>query len=156
MTTETKPHTLNSGVGALLGAASLALMTGLLVALLGLVIVGRTAAESALIGAAAAVGVFAFGAFVVNAVAGIMPRAALMVALLTYTLQVVVLGLVFAVLGGLARFDEALERRWLAAALIASTLAWLAAHIAIVSRQRIPVYDPANVDGSKAVTASDG
>jgi ATP synthase protein I len=156
MTTETKPHTRNSGVGALLGAASVALTAGLLVALLGLLLHGRTTAESALIGAAAAAAVFAFGAFVVNAVAGLVPRAALLVALLTYTLQVVALGLVFGVLGGLARFDDALERRWLAAGLIASTLAWLAAHIAIVSRQRIPVYDLANLDGSTPVTASDG
>lgn len=156
MTTETKPRTPNSGVGVLLGAAFLALLAGLPVALLGLVQHGASAAKPALIGAIVAVTVFAFGALVVNAVAGLMPRAALMVALLTYTLQVVVLALLFAVLGGLAMFDGDRERSWLAAGLIVSTLAWLAAHIAIVSRQRIAVYDLAPVDASSALTASDG
>ena len=44
--------------------------------------------------------VFGFGSFVVNTVAALMPTAALLVALLTYTLQVVAMGLVFVALSG--------------------------------------------------------
>ena len=58
-----------------------------------------------------------------------MPAASLLVALLTYTLQLLVLALVLAGLNRSGLLDDALDRRWLAAAVIAGTVAWMVAQI---------------------------
>lgn len=144
MTTEaprTGPVARDSGVGVLLGAAVSATVLGLLTALLGAVVSGSEAAYGALVGTALVVGVLAFGSLVVNVVAGLLPTAALMVAMLTYTLQVVLMGLVFAVLSSTDLLDTTLDRTWLAGAVIGGTAIWLVSQVLLVTRRRIPVYD---------------
>lgn len=85
------------------------------------------AVYGALVGAVAVIVFFSFGAVVVGATASVMPSASLLVALLTYVLQVILLGLVFWSL------PASLEPSWVAAAVIACTFAWclglIAAHI---------------------------
>jgi ATP synthase protein I len=141
MTTETMHHTRSTGVRVLLGAAVTALLTGLVVTLIGALTSGSAAAYGALAGTAIVVGVFALGSFVVNAVAGLMPAAALLVALLTYTLQVVLMAVVFWGLTDSGALDSTLDRGWLAGAVIAGTLAWLAAQVWWSTRLRLPAYD---------------
>lgn len=145
MTTETRVKTGNrtrsAGVTVLVGAALCALLIGAGLALVAAMVAGRSAALSVLIGTVLAVGVFAFGAFVVNAVAGLMPAAALLVALLTYTLQVVAMGLVFVVLSGSGGVGAELDRRWLAGAVIACTLTWLVTQLWLATHLRLPAYD---------------
>lgn len=144
MTTEaprTGPTTRDSGVGVLVGAAASALLLGLLAALLGALVSGSAAAYGALVGTALVVGVLAFGSFVVNVVAGLMPAMALMVAMLTYGLQVVLMGLVFAALSSTDLLDSTIDREWLAGAVIGGTAIWLVSQVLLVTRRRIPVYD---------------
>ena len=141
MTTETMHHTPGTGVGVLLGAASAALLAGLAVTAIGALASGSSAAYGALVGTALVVGVFALGAFVVNAVAGLMPAASLLVAVLTYTLQVVVMAVVFWTLSGSGELDSTLDRSWLAGAVIVGTLGWLVAQVWASTRLRIPAYD---------------
>lgn len=141
MTTESKQERRDSGFAVLLGAALTTLVVGLLGALVAALSSGRPAANGALVGAAIAFVVFALGAFVVNAVAGLVPTAALLVALLTYTLQVLLLALVFIALSDSGALEESLDARWLAGMIIAGTFVWTGAQLLLTTRRRIPVYD---------------
>ena len=136
----------DSGASVLVGAGAAALGLGLAATLLGAFLSGSAAALGALVGTVIVVGVLGFGSFVVNVVAGLMPTMALMVAMLTYTLQVVLMGLVFAALSASGLLDSDIDRRWLAGAVIAGTGIWLVSQIVLTTRRRIPVYDlPAQV-----------
>ena len=128
MTTESTHHTRKSGVSVLLGTAAVTLVLGGITSGLGAAVGGSAAAYGALVGTARVVGV-------------LMPAAALLVALLTYTLQVVVMGLVFVALKGSGLLESTLDRRWLAGAVIAGTFGWIAAQIVLSMRARIPAYD---------------
>ncbi len=140
MTTESKQDT-TSGGSVLLGAAASALLVGAAAILVGALVSGTSAAYGALAGTLLVVAVFGFGSFTVNAVAGLLPAASLLVALLTYTLQVVAMALAFAVLQRSGLLDDALDRRWLAGAVIVGTFGWLLAQIVLAARTRIPVYE---------------
>lgn len=145
MTTDTRvthgSRAPSAGLRALVGAAATALLVGLGLAIVAGLAEDRTAAGSALLGTAIAVGVFFMGAFAVNVVAAQLPAASLLVAMLTYTLQVVLMGLLFWALSTSGALEESLSREWLAGTVIACTLAWLAAQVTITLRTRIPVYD---------------
>ncbi len=144
MTTEV-PRTAradrDSGVSMLVGAAVAALVLGLLLSLVGAFAAGAAAAFGALVGTALVVVVLGGSSLAVNLVAGVMPTAALMFALFTYTAQVVLMGLVFAALSGSGLLDSTLDRTWLAAAVIGGTVFWLVSQVVLVTRRRIPVFD---------------
>jgi len=114
---------------------------GIAVSVLGAVLGGSPAALGALIGAALLVAVFAFGAFTVNAVAGVLPSAALLVALLTYTLQVVAMALAFVAISGSGLLDETVSRDWLGGAVIVGTIVWMSVQLLVSTSRRIPIYD---------------
>ena len=144
MTTDTPPTgqaDRDSGASVLVGAGAAALVLGLAATVVGAFVSGSEAALGALVGTLLVVGVLGFGSFVVNVVAGIMPTAALMVAMLTYTLQVVLMGLVFAALSGSGLLDSHVDRGWLAGAVIGGTAIWLVSQIVLTTRRRIPVYE---------------
>ncbi|MGD9959537.1 hypothetical protein [Nocardioides sp.] len=140
MTTESKQDT-TSGGSVLLGAAFSAGIVGFIAVVVAALVGGTPAAYGALAGTLLVVVVFAFGSFTVNAVSGLMPAASLMVALLTYTLQVVAMGLAFVALNRSGLLEDALDRRWLAGAVIVGTFGWLITQIVLASRARIPAYD---------------
>lgn len=87
----------------------------------------RPQVNGALVGAAMVAGFFLFGTLSTSLAAAYAPRLALFVALLTYTLQVVLLGLVLVVLTGSDAASRSIDVRWLAAVVIAGTLAWMVA-----------------------------
>ena len=70
---------------------------------------------------------FSFGAVSVNLVATVAPRASMLVALMTYTLQVLMLALVLVAVSRSGASPETLDVRWLAGAVIAGTLVWMGA-----------------------------
>ena len=70
-----------------------------------------------------------------------MPTASLLVALLTYTLQVVLMGMVFVALSRSGLLGDTLHREWLAGVVIAGTFGWLLTQLVLTTRQRIPAYD---------------
>lgn len=141
MTTETSTAPRDRGTVALVRTALATLALGLLVALVGALTSGSAAAYGALVGTLIVVGVFGFGTFTVNAVATLMPNAALMFALLTYTLQVLAMGLLFAALSGSGLLDETISREWLGGTVIAGTLVWLTVQVVLSTSRRIPIYD---------------
>lgn len=141
MTTESLPRTRVSGLRPLLGAGLAAAITGALVALLGALGPGAAAAYGALVGLLLVLGVFGLGAAVVALVTELMPAAALLVALLTYTLQVVVMGLVFWQLTESGLLGRTLDPTWLGIGIVASVLAWLVVQTVRAMRARIPAFD---------------
>ena len=84
---------------------------------------------------------FAFGGFTVNAVAGALASAALVVALLTYTLQVVAMALAFVAISGSGLLDETVSRGWLGGSVILGTRVWMAVQVLVSTSRRIPIYD---------------
>lgn len=143
----TAPQTTRSGPrpGAVGPVVRMALVTTLLlgtvVALIGAITVGAPAALGAAIGTAMVCVFFAAGALVLDVVANLAPSASLLVALLTYTLKVVLVGLVFVALNRSGLLEGTIDARWLGGTVIAGTLAWLAAQVVASTRARIPVYE---------------
>jgi ATP synthase protein I len=84
---------------------------------------------------------FAAGAFVLNAVTSISPAASLLIAMLTYTLKIVLIGLVFVALSRSGALEGSIDARWLGGTVIACTLTWLTAQVVTSMRARVPVYD---------------
>ena len=123
----------------------LALVTTLAVGLVLGVVAGLTEGVAAVNGVA--IGtlmvclVFGLGAIVLDVVATLAPAASLLIALLTYTLQVVLIGLVFVALKRSGLLEDSIDARWLGGAVIAGTLTWLAAQVFATTRLRIPAYD---------------
>lgn len=141
MTTEPAPVTHRPGPSVLARAALASLALGAAAVVAGALAQGSPAAYGAAVGTLVVVGVFGFGSFVVDTVATLMPTAALLVALLTYTLQVVAMGLVFVALSGSGLLGDELDREWLAGTVIAGTAAWVLCQIVLTMRARIPIYD---------------
>lgn len=141
MTTETARHTPDRGTRALVRAAVVTTAVGLVTTVVAAFVGGRDAAAGALIGTLLTVAVFVFGSFTVHVVARVMPAAALLVALLTYVLQVVVMGLVFVAISRSGQLDHGIDRSWLAGTIIAGTMVWLLVQVVLETTRRIPAYD---------------
>ncbi len=125
----------------MLGPLSVSGVLGLLLVAVGALLSGSSAAAGAAIGAAMVCVVFAFGTVVLGVVALVAPAASMLVALLTYTLQVVVVGVVYVALKQGGALEGPVDPRWLSGAVIACTLAWTTAQIVVSVRGRQPVYD---------------
>lgn len=134
---------LRSGVaGPVVLVAVLAVtLVGGVLAVTATVVAGQAAGFGALVGVAMVVAFFGVGALVLDVVASLAPSLSLLVALLTYTLQVVLVGLVFAGLTRSGMLDSTLEPRWLGGTVIACTLTWVAAQLVASVRTRRPLYD---------------
>ena len=108
-----------------------ALVVTLLVAVaaagLALVTAGGPQLVGALAGAALVAGFFVFGMVNTALAAAFAPRVALLVALVTYTLQVVVLGLVLVAVSRSGLTPDRLDVRWLAGTVIVGALGWTVA-----------------------------
>ncbi len=148
MTTETtidagrvRPRAAPSGAGIQLAAAAASLGAGVALGVAGGLASGSAAAFGALVGTLLAVAVFTLGSLAVNVVAGLLPAASLLVAMLTYTLQVVLTWLAFVALSESGLLEGTLAAAWLAAGVIAATVVWLGAQLLLATRTRIPVYD---------------
>ncbi len=122
-------------------ALAAALAAGLVTAMVGALVVGTPAAGGALAGTAVVVVFFGLGATVLQVTTRVVPGASLLVALLTYTLQVVLVGLVFVVLGDSGLLDSIWDGTWLGVAVIVATFGWLGGHLWSSMRARVLLYD---------------
>ena len=141
MTTAPPSFRPRSGGALVVGAALGAVLVGVVVVILGFTLSGPAAGWGATIGAAMAAGIFLFGTVIVHAIAQVMPAASLIVALLTYTLQLLMLIVAFVVLDRSGLVGHELSAEWLVGGVIGVTLAWTAGQILLFTRARIPVYD---------------
>lgn len=133
-----RPRVAGRAVAAA-GLASLAVGGALVVA--GAVTAGGPAAAGAGAGLMMVLVFFGLGAVVIDVVAGVAPTLSLLVALLTYTLQVVLVGLVFVCLSRSGLLGSQIDADWLGGTVIAATLTWLAVQVLTTLRTRQLVYD---------------
>lgn len=140
MTTESKQDTRPGG-SVLLGAAGAALVAGLAMALAAWLFSDATAVRSVLASTLLVVVVIGFGVFVLNTVASVMPGATVLVALVTYALQLVVMAAVVLQLVRSGMMADTLDRRWFGGGVAVATLAWMVAQVVAATKARIPVYD---------------
>lgn len=140
MTTESY-RDARPGGAVLVGAAVAALLAGLVLTIVAGLVSGGTAALSAAVSTGLVVVVIGFGVFVLNTVASVMPSATVLVALVTYALQLVVLAAVALSLIRNGVLDETLDRRWFGGGVALTTAAWMVAQIVAATKARIPVYD---------------
>jgi ATP synthase protein I len=146
MTTESKQDTRQvhtSGVSPLLGAAVAGAVTVVALCVVAALVDGGRGLAGAAAGGVLTLVVFVLGIGLVNVAARVLPAASLLVALLTYTLQLLVLALVVVALDRSGVAGEDLSRGWFAAAVIAVTVLWLVGQVVAATRQRIPAFDVA-------------
>lgn len=117
------------------------LAAGLVTVTIAALAAGSAAALGAVVGFLLVLGFFGLGAALVNAVASVSPTASLLVALLTYTLEVVALGAVFVALRRSGALAETVDPGWVGSVVIAATLLWLVAQTIAEARSRQPIYD---------------
>lgn len=144
MTTAPRTRVLGrprSGGALVAGAAAFTVLIGGAITALGFLTAGEAAGWGALVGAVVAGFFFTFGTLTVHVVANLMPQAALMVALLTYTLQVVLVLLVFLALSRSGVIGRDLDASWLAGGVIGATAAWLIGQLVLFTRARIPAFE---------------
>ena len=122
-------------------AGGVTLVTGVLGVLVAALVSGAPGASGAAIGAGMVLVFFGFGAMTVSAVAAVSPAASLLVALLTYVLQVLAVGVVFVALRNSGAMGSTVDPGWVAGGLIAATVCWLATQVVAATRSRQPLYD---------------
>lgn len=130
-----------SGVRLLLRSAATTALLGLVGAVVAAAVDGRAAALGVVVGAALAVVVLAGGSLALDGVARLLPAASLLVALLTFGLQVVLVLVALVSLERSGLLGGSLERQWLGGALIGATLLWLAVQLRLHTTARVPVFD---------------
>jgi ATP synthase protein I len=140
MTTESKQDT-RPGASVLLGAAAAAFLAGVVMTLVAWAVSDATAVRSVVLSTLLVVVVIGFGVFVLNTVASVMPGATVLVALVTYALQLVVMAAVVLQLVRSGMMVDTLDRRWFGGGVAVATLAWMVAQVVAATRARIPVYD---------------
>lgn len=133
--------TRRGGVSLLLRSGAATVILGGLVSLVGGLVAGSAAAAGALVGTGIVVVVGTGGLLLVDAVAGVLPSASLLVALLTYTLQVLVLLVAFLALERSGLLGGTLDRGWVGGAAVAATFQWLLAQILLTVHSRVPAFD---------------
>ena len=154
MTTDSPSHRTRPPGVAALGAGVLAGgVTGLVAAALAAALGGSEGLVGAFAGAGVTLLVLATGFATVDLVAGALPTASLMVALLTYTLQVVLLAALLVVLRSADDVTSTLTPGWFAAGVIAVAAAWTVRLVVHAMRARIPLYD---LPERPAVAAAEG
>lgn len=135
MTTPVHPRERTGRV--LLGAALWLVATAAVLTTVAALSEGQRAVYGALLGTGLVLVVFSFGATVVGATAKVVPNAALLVALLTYTLQLLVLLLVFIAFRDSADAQREISETWLGVGIMTATLAWIVGHLVVTVRTPI-------------------
>lgn len=154
MTTESPQHRPSMRVAGLRAAVAL---TGVLAVLAG-VVAALTGGQAQVVGALSGVALvgafFLFGTLSTSLVAAFVPRAALVVALLTYTLQVLLLALVLVGISRSGVTEDELDVRWLAATVIVGTLVWTGALVADAVRN-VPADEPSTTSTDEVTSTGE-
>ncbi|MGA9748057.1 MAG: hypothetical protein WBQ50_11435 [Nocardioides sp.] len=129
---------------------------GLLLAFAAWLLAGSAALVGVLVGTALVAGFFGLGAVVLIWVTAASPAMSLLVALMTYTLQVIVLGLAFAVLQVSGLMRSSIDGGWLGGTVIAGTAVWLAIQVTLTLKARQTYFDdPAEHSSARGPEATE-
>jgi ATP synthase protein I len=141
MTTESRRLPRNPG-SVVLVRSSLGLLGAVAVlAAVAFVVAGEDAFATVLTGGVVSALVLAFGSWAVHLVAAAMPSASLMVALMTYGLQVAALTAFMALVSDSPEWGKSLIPGWFGAFVITCVVVWVVLQVVFATRARIPVYD---------------
>jgi ATP synthase protein I len=141
MTTATPGYRTMTRGSAVLGASVSTVAVGAVLVAVAALVSGAAAAAGAGTGALTVFLFFLLGAATVGSVVRVAPGLSLLVALLTYTLQVVLLALVFRGLSRSGALVAGIDTGWLGWSVIGCTLVWTTAPVLQTLRVRQPVYD---------------
>ncbi len=117
------------------------LVTGLVCSLVGLVSAGSAGLYGALLGLGCVVAFFGFGHIVLETFRTIAPTFYLVIALLTYVLQVVALLGVFALFATRQKWQDTVSTTGLGLTIIACTMVWMAGLVLAARRERILLFE---------------
>jgi ATP synthase protein I len=117
-------------------AAALAIAT-----LVGGLADGSQGALGALAGGGITFALLVFGLTTVIAGSRLAPHASMLIALMTFLLQVGLVAIVFVALGSSVLVGTTLSSGWLAAGVIVTAVAWMVGHLVGTARSRIPAWD---------------
>lgn len=141
MTTDSTRRRRDPAAAAIAGAVVGSLVASVVVVAVAGLVDDSAAVRGAATGAFATVAVMAFGAYVVHVVAKVMPSASLLLAIMTYLLQIVAMTAFLALATGSGALDDSLSGGWLVTGVVVAVLAWVATQIWFSTRARIPLYD---------------
>lgn len=102
---------------------------------------GSSGALGALVGGGTALLFFTFGSLLVMAATRMAPQMSMLVALMTFTLQIVLVAAVFVALGSSDAVASRLADGWLATGVVVAAVTWIVGQLVGTARARIPVYD---------------
>lgn len=140
MTTATRILRPRSATGVLSRTMLAAVVLLVLTTVLGLVLDGSAGGLGALVGGGIVLAVFSFGTFMTNAVAEILPRLSLLVAMLTYVLQLLVVLVAMLALDRSSAVGDTLSRGWIAIGVVVLALGWTWLQLGLTLRLRQPLF----------------
>lgn len=120
----------------------------------GALVSGAPAAAGAAAGAFSLAVVMPFGTYVVHVASRAVPAMSLMVALMTYALQIALMGAFFAMLSRSGALETSVDGLWLVVGVVVGSLTWSTTQIWLSSRARIPLYDLSSAQTSQSREAS--
>lgn len=147
MTTATPGYRTIARGSAVLGASVSTVVAGAGLVALAALLSGTAGAAGAFAGSLTVCVFFLLGAATVGSVVRVAPNLSLLVALLTYTLQVVLLALVFRGVSRSGALAAGVDAAWLGWSVIGCTLVWTTAQVLQTLRTRQLVYDLPETDG---------
>ena len=134
------------GVG---GALVVTLLIGVTGSVLAVAVGGAAQLAGALLGTGVVAAFFVFGMVNTALAAAFAPRVAMIVALTTYTVQVVALALLLVAVSRSGLAPDRLDVGWLAGTVIAGALGWTVA--LVVDALRTPLPEPDDVTSEEVV-----
>lgn len=144
MTTTDRPRSGPAPQGGARGAVRPLVATAVIGVVLGVaaaLTTGSAGVWGVVVGVVLTFASLGLGSLVLAWVTDITPAMSLVVALMTYTLQVVLLLAAYVVLQGDPAAREAVSGPWLGATVIASTVVWLALQVRGLFTARQPYFD---------------
>lgn len=154
MTTESKQDAPR-GFSPLLAATAASLVIGLVLVLVAWAVDGPAGARGAGAGALITLMTFGWGTSVVDAVSRVMPAASLLIALLTYTLQLLVMGVAVKVVVDASEGGERFAHGWIAAGVVSLGVTWIVAQVWMTVRRRTLAYDLPSSDQQSRTEAGE-
>lgn len=141
MTTETSERRADPGTRVLVGAMLAALVVSAAATGVAAAVGGPGAVAGAAVGGFSLAVVMAFGTYVVHVASNAVPGLSLMVAIMTYALQIAMMVAFFLVLARSGALEKSVDGAWLVAGVVVASLTWSTAQIWFSTRARIPLYD---------------
>lgn len=141
MTTESTERPRDPGMRVLGGATLAGLVVSALTTLVAALAGEPGAVAGAAVGGFSLTVVMAFGTFIVHVAANVVPSLSLLVAIMTYALQITLMVAFFLLLARSGELESSIDGAWLVGGVVVASLTWSAVQIWLSSRARIPLYD---------------